>query len=667
MNPSDEIKARLNIVDVIKEYIQIKPAGVNFSARCPFHNEKSASFMISPDKQIFHCFGCGKGGDMFSFVMEMENLSFVEALRLLAPRAGIELKKEDPKIASQRNRLLDIMALAVKYYHYVLTDTKQGEPARAYLKKRGLTEETIDEWQVGYSPDSWDDLIKFLQGKGFKENEIFLAGLSIKKEEVGRYYNRFRGRIMFPINDLNGNPVAFTARVSPEREATEQMGKYINSPQTGIFDKGKILFGLDRGKQAVKSENLAIVVEGQMDVITAHQHGFRNVVASSGTALTEHQVALLKRYTNALAFAFDTDSAGQTAVDRGGSVVGKGKGEIVVEGHNRWGEIQKYRENDVFSDLNLKVIEIPNGKDPDDCIKTAPELWIRAVKEAKSIMQYFFDKTIDRSDLVTVDGKRQVAKELLPVFARLGNRIEQEAWISKLAQTIGISENLLMEAMPKKTANTKLSNNEQADRQTDKFVAKEPVARDEVVSELLLALAIRFPANLPYLFSNLQLDHLQGDNLRGLYKSLVIYYNQITDNWIQAVNGPSDHLETGQEKPIEPQAATLNYHNFKDWLAKSSLASDVSFETVEGNRDASSGLLDRLIMLAEKEYYSLDEASAKNEAIKIVHFLKKNFIQLRLKNIESLLAQAEARGEKQAIENLLEEFKILSEEQRDLN
>ncbi|MDP2753594.1 MAG: CHC2 zinc finger domain-containing protein, partial [Nitrospirota bacterium] len=222
-------------MEVIRDYIQLKPAGINFRALCPFHREKTPSFMVSPEKQIWHCFGCQEGGDIFSFIMKMEGVSFVEALRMLAPKAGVKLAAQDTKTASQRNMLLDIVELSSKYYHKILTESGQAKAVREYLAERGLTEETIEEWRVGCSPDSWDDLIIFLKSKGYNENEIFSAGMSVKKEGANRFYNRFRGRIMFPIFDASGNAVAFSARVSSEKEAEEKMGKYINSPQTMIY------------------------------------------------------------------------------------------------------------------------------------------------------------------------------------------------------------------------------------------------------------------------------------------------------------------------------------------------------------------------------------------------------------------------------------------------
>jgi len=251
LQPSEEIKARLNIVDVIRDYMPLRAAGINFRARCPFHNEKTPSFMISPEKQIWHCFGCSKGGDIFAFIMEIEGVDFAGALRILAPKAGVALTKQDPKLVSEKNRVLDVLDLARKYFHKVLLESSVAANARNYLHKRGLDDSGLEEWQVGYSPDSWDTTYKFLRSKGYTEKEIFAAGLSVKSTNQPGYYDRFRGRIMFPITDANGNTVAFTARVSPEKEATETMGKYINSPQTMVYDKSKILFGWNKAKTAL--------------------------------------------------------------------------------------------------------------------------------------------------------------------------------------------------------------------------------------------------------------------------------------------------------------------------------------------------------------------------------------------------------------------------------
>lgn len=651
-NPSEEIKSRLDIVDVIREYIQLKPAGVNFGAKCPFHNEKSGSFMVSPDKQIWHCFGCGKGGDVFSFVMEMENLSFVEALRQLAPKAGVELRTENTKEASQRNRLLDVMAEAVSYYHKTLLDHPLAASAREYLEKRGLTEEVIEEWKIGYSLDDWEDLVQHLSARGYKDEEIFLAGLSSKKEGSNRHYNRFRGRIMFPINDINANPVAFTARVSPEKEATEKMGKYINSPQTAIYDKGRILFGLDRAKQAIKQAGLAVLVEGQMDVITAHQYGFKNVVASSGTALTEGQVVLLKRFTDNFALAFDADQAGQTAVERGDNMINENAYKT-VSGHDRFGRVQTYLEPSLTGSINLKVIEIPNGKDPDDCIKSDPLVWEQAVKQAKPIMQYYFDKNLNKFDLNQVEGKREVSKILLSAIARLGNKIEQEAWVRKLAEVLQVSENLLFEALPrKKTAEAKVSSKSE----TPSPVV--PPSKSKVLSEFLLGLALRFTEHFSYLLNHLELVWLEEGEARDLYKSLVIYYNQHNDQWSEEAPDIWGENKSSEENSIAGTARNFNYQGLREWLA--------TFDANKYASDSQAAFLDRLTLVAEKEFYQLSTDQAKAELIRLMRELKRLYLANELRRVEANLASVEKGSQTGNLKNLLEEFKILSEELRDV-
>jgi DNA primase len=665
MSQSDDIKTRLDIVDVIREYIQLKPAGVNFGARCPFHNEKSASFIVSPEKQIWHCFGCGKGGDVFTFVMEMEGLTFVEVLRQLAPKAGIELRFDNPKETSQRNRLLDIMAEAVHFYHKTLTEHPLAEPARRYLVERGLTDETIASWQIGFSLDDWEDLQKYLLGKGFKENEIFLAGLSSKKEGTGRYYNRFRGRIMFPINDINGNPVAFTARVSPEKEATEKMGKYVNSPQTAIYDKGRLLFGLDQAKQAIKQAGMAILVEGQMDVITAHQHGYKNVVASSGTALTESQVVLLKRFTETIALAFDSDRAGQTAIERGEAVVSQGAYKEVEVADAR-GRLKTYIEPSLTGALNLKVIEIPNGKDPDDCIKTDAVAWELAVKNAKSIMQFYFDKTVQGFDIATVEGKREIAKTLLPAIAKLGSKIEQEAWVRQLARILNISENLLFEAMPKTRLGGQTENFKGEVRKKKALEAN--LTKEDLFSELFLALAIRFSEHFSFLLNHLELAWLTKEEYRSLYKNLVIYYNQNNDEWTQsapAVWGAEPENNVDQSSVGN---YGLSYEGLRVWLNKfaNTDPKNTTQVFVVNHVNEQAALLDRLSLLAEKEYYQFTTEIAKAELIRLARELKKNFLAHELKKVEARLALAEQEKQIEQMQSLLQEFKILSEELRDI-
>jgi DNA primase len=559
--------------------------------------------------------------------MEMEGVDFVEALRMLAPKAGVTLKRNDPKLTSQRNRLLDIVELARKYYQKAL-ESDEAKSVRSYLTERGLTEDTIVEWQIGYSYDKWDNIYHFLKEKGYTENEIFLAGMSVKSNTGPGFYDRFRGRIMFPINELNSNTVAFSARVRPDRENEEKMGKYINSPQTMIYDKSKILFGLDKAKQEIKKYDLAIIVEGQMDVITAHQHNYRNVVASSGTALTGEQVNLLKRYSINIALAFDMDEAGALAADRG------------------------IREA-MAKEMNIKVVELPKEKDPDECIKKTPEIWQKAVQEAKSMMQYYFDKTFIELDLDSVEHRRQAAKVLLPIVVRLGNKIEQDFWLKNLSEKIDVKEELLRETLTN-LPRTRLS------RTKDQYKAEENdladsgqvkprhmISRTEKLSELLLALILKFPSLLEYSINHIQIDQISGDKNRAIYRYLIFYYNNIINNQAEEIK--------------EGQSSSLDYNDFRQWLINESK----KINNIESEKDQPI-VFDRLVFLGDKEFYDLNVDQARDEAVKIIAVLKKHYLISRMKEIEKLIAQEEKEGEEKTVKELMEEFKILSDEIREI-
>ena len=620
MNPSDDIKAKLDIVDVIREYIQLKAAGLNFRANCPFHREKTPSFMVSPEKQIWHCFGCGKGGDVFSFVMEMEGLSFVEALRQLAKKAGVVLKKADPALTSKRNRLLDIVELSVRFYHKILTEQPAGKAALNYLKERGLTEETIDEWQIGYSPEGWENLLNFLKGKGFNENEILLAGLSVKRKNQPGFFDRFRGRIMFALNDLNGNPVGFSARVMPGAggsEAEAAMGKYVNTPSTMIYNKSEILFGLDKAKMAIKAEDAAVLVEGQMDAITARQHNFKNVIASSGTSLTPGQVKLIKRYSNNLYLSFDMDAAGELAAERGSGLA-------------------------QAAEMNIKVIELPSGKDPDECIKANPEEWRRAVEAAQPMMQYYFNKTFSRLDKSSFEGANQAVETLLPRIARFGSRLEQDYWLKKLSQEIGANENFLREKLNQavKQQNRGVSSESAGQRPAGQPAIKPE--RERLQSETLLALALRFPLHFEYITGQLAAENLAGEACQALYRNLIIYYNKLIDLW------------TRQGGDFE---LAINYLDFKEWLKANQSDDD----------QQSSGLLDRLALLADRDFYDYSPEQAKAEIISITSSLRINYLNARRREIVRQIAAeekvaAEEPEKKERLRELMRRYKALTEE-----
>ena len=422
-SPVDEIKNRLDIVEVIGGYIRLQKAGRNYKALCPFHSEKMPSFVVSPEKQMWHCFGCNKGGSIFDFVMEMEGVEFGDSLRMLAQRAGVELKKVDPKLKTERSRLYEICYLANQFFIKQLVASQAGKKIQQYLTGRGLKPMTVKNWQLGYAPNQWQALLDFLKNQGYPDEEIVKAGLVVKKEKKDEYYDRFRDRIIFPIHDLNGLVIGFTSRENPE-QPDSRMGKYINTPNTLIYDKSQVIYGLDKAKLDIRKNNLCILVEGQMDVLMAHQAGSRNVVASSGTALTEKQLRIIKRYTENLATAFDMDLAGQTATKRG------------IDLALQFG-------------FNTKIISLPKEQDPADCLQKNPSLWSQAVGQASGLIEFYLENAFSKYDRQTVEGKKEISKILLPMIKKISNKVEQAHWLQELARQLKVQEGILVEEMGK--------------------------------------------------------------------------------------------------------------------------------------------------------------------------------------------------------------------------
>ena len=420
ISQTDEIKSKLSVEEVISGYLQLQRAGRNLKANCPFHNEKTPSFMVSPERQMWHCFGCDEGGDIFSFVMKIEGLEFRDALKLLAEKAGVELKSTGYKSgdAGKKKRILEVVEVSRKFYEECLK-IKTGKKAFEYLSERGLSKNIIEKFQLGYAPDSWDLLSKFLQKKGYQENEIFSAGMTVKKDRGG-HYDRFRGRIMFPINNVSEQTVGFSSRVMPGQD--ESQAKYINTPETALYNKSQILYGLDKAKLAIRKNDLAILVEGNMDVIASFQAEVENVIAASGTALTAEQIRIIKRYTDNIAFSFDLDSAGIKAANRGIEIA-------LAEG------------------MSVQVITVPEGKDPADCVKSNPDLWREAVKNPKQIMEFYFESIFAKYDLTKIEDKKKIAAELLNIITKISNKIEQSHYLQMLAERLSIDEKVLVETL----------------------------------------------------------------------------------------------------------------------------------------------------------------------------------------------------------------------------
>lgn len=407
MDEVAEVKARLGVAEVVGGYIPLKQAGRNLKASCPFHNEKSASFMVSPEKGIWHCFGCGQGGDIFKFVMMMDGLEFREALERLAERAGVELKRGgNPANSKLKKRLLEANALAAKYYQATLIKNKR---AFDYLiKDRRLNKASLQQFQVGYAPESYEALSKFLAKRGFSEEELIKGGLAGKSQRGSGTYDLFRGRIMFPICDQSGKVLGFTGRVLNPADNP----KYYNSQQTLVYDKGRVIFGLHLAKEAIREQNLAVLVEGNVDVIMSHQVGVKNVVAASGTALTADQLKALSHFSKTVALAFDNDAAGIKATER------------AIELSQALG-------------LTLKVVVLGEAKDPDELIAASADGWQQAINAAKDAVDYLFDQLALQYDLETAVGKRQYSDRLAANLRRLADPVEREHYERKLAERLG--------------------------------------------------------------------------------------------------------------------------------------------------------------------------------------------------------------------------------------
>ncbi|OGF26496.1 DNA primase [Candidatus Falkowbacteria bacterium RIFOXYC2_FULL_47_12] len=636
MDQKDEIKSKIDLVEFIREYVPLRAVGVNFTARCPFHQEKTPSFVVSPERQIWKCFGCGKGGDVFSFIMEMEGLSFVEALRELAPKAGVTLRRQNAREASQRNRLLDCTELAVSYYHRILLESPQAQPARDYLTRRGLSEQTIEEFKIGYSFDSWDGLYLMLRKKGFTDADIFLAGLTVKKDKGLGYYDRFRGRIMFPIFDVNGNELGFSARVSPEREATEKMGKYINSPQTQIYDKSSVLFGLDKAKHAIRQEDAAIVVEGQMDVISSHQAGFKNVVASSGTALSANQVKMIKRYTNNILFSFDVDVAGVSAANRQieeGKVQEVVRNARIVDGEDRLGRTHKYIYPAMSQEVNIKVIQVPGGKDPDECIRHNPDDFRQAIKSAQSIIDYYFSQIFNGLDTNKVENKKQAAAKILSVVTHIASSIEQDTWLRRLSEVLFVHEDSLREILRRRYRERRpMRKSDSPAAQTSRRASQNQA---EVLTDSLLALMLKFFTYFEQAVRMVTPEMLAGALRQTFYKMLVIYYNS-----------NSHHRDVFESSHFNAWLA----HNIKDEQDLVSLAE----------------LADTLLLLADKDFYDLEPAAARAQLQHIAAHLKRQQLSVRLLQLEQALAAAERGGGREATEHLLAQCAAVNNEIKSL-
>ncbi len=439
MDVIDEVKDRLDVVEVVSSYLQLNKSGRNYKALCPFHSEKTPSFVVFPESQRWYCFGaCNEGGDVFTFVMKMEGWDFRTTLEELAKQAGVDLQPRTPqeaKAAEEADHLRDLLAAAARYYHHILINSPEAETGRVYVENRGLTAETVDAFQIGCSLAGWNRSRDYLTERGHSVSDLIKAGLVVEREDGGTY-DRFRDRLMIPIRDGRGRVIGFGARTLDP----DGVPKYLNSPKTMLFDKSATLFGLDMARRAIRRENQVVIAEGYMDVMQAHQAGYENVVAQMGTALTEAQLKQLRRYSERIVLALDPDTAGVQATLRGVEVaqstldkewqpVFNPRGLVGYEG--RLG-------------VEMRVLQLPSGQDPDDVIRDDADQWPKLLEEAVPVVDFYLQLLTESVDLEDTKAKARVVDKLLPVLGAVANPVEREDYVQKIARSLRLDERAVL-------------------------------------------------------------------------------------------------------------------------------------------------------------------------------------------------------------------------------
>jgi len=582
-SPINEIKSRLNITEVLGDYIELKKAGTNYKAICPFHSEKSPSFMVSPQKQVWHCFGCGLGGDIFEFVKQIENIEFIDALKSLAARAGVVLKQptaEQIQAGEKKDLLTDINLAAAQYFARVLWESNAGAEALDYLRRRGLTDQTIKNWMLGYAPDDFHYLEKHLSKK-FDKKDIEQAGLIIKSDRDGSYFDRFHDRVMFPILNLQGQTVGFTGRLLHDKP---NAGKYVNSPETPIYNKSQVVFGLYQARNVIRKEDRAVLVEGNMDVISAHQAGSTQAVATSGTALSADQLGILSRFTQNLIFAFDSDNAGNIAAKRA-------------------------LELALNAGFNVKIIDLDGAKDPDELIKRGINAWLKAVESAGSFIDYFFEQVMKQHDPLSVEGKREITKELAPLIYRISDPITKSHYIRKLSQRINVAESAILDIM-------------------NRLSLPKP-----------LKIALYGEKRLPAGKAGKNRIEMLEEKLLGL--SLVLKDNKYLQDFTQADFSPNLHGLVG------------------------AIVSESNPKTIGENLPDLKSQIELLTFVVETEIKA-DELSAEGEAAKTAIELKRERVKARMQVLPDLIKAAEDNRDQESVAKLSQEHITLSQQLNNL-
>ena len=545
MTVVDDIRARLDIVDVVSGYVALQKSGRSFKAPCPFHTERTPSFIVNPERQSWHCFGaCSTGGDAFSFVMRHQNIEFGEALRILAQKAGVELSQASKQDSDKRSKLHAVNRLAASW-HQERLKSSEGAAAMDYLKRRGVSPEMIDTFQLGYSPNRGNPLKNYLSGMGASEADAIEAGLIYRNDE-GRTWDFFRDRLMFPIHDRQGNVIGFGGRqlTDPAPDAPGYNPKYINTAATPIFDKRSSLYGIHRAHSAIRESNTGIVVEGYMDVIAAHQYGYTNVVASMGTALTENQVSQLKSIADNFILALDPDTAGQEATLRSLEASWKVIGDQSASRGRSQGIL--YQRDPI----TLSIAALPEGKDPDELIRHDPAEWEHLTKNAPPLMSYLIPAIASRFDTSTGQGKTQVVEAIFPLIAATQNSFDQQRYLQELADALEVTPDAIQVAVRELSAASRRHQRRQP-RSSD----TQSAAQQQVVSSAL-------NSNREFTRENYMLGLLLNrPTLQSLLDDFSPEYFRNTANrevfarWMQC--GEIDELEASLDEPLREHLQSL--------------------------------------------------------------------------------------------------------------
>jgi DNA primase len=601
MDQIEQVKQKTDIVELINNYIPLKRAGRNFKANCPFHSEKTPSFIVSPERQIFKCFGCGESGNVFSFLMKYESMEFGEALRFLADRAGIKLVSFRPsKTFQEKERLLAINHLASEFYHYILLNHSVGQKGLNYLLGRGISKTSIKTFKLGYAPESWENLQAFLvRKKGYQKMDLEKVGLIIKGKSG--FYDRFRGRIIFPLFDHRGNTVGFAGRVLKK---DLKGAKYINTPETLLYHKSDLFYGLNITKKAIKEKNQAVIVEGELDLISSYQAGVKNVVAIKGSALTENQVNLVKRFTDSIALSLDEDMAGDAAARRGI--------EIADE-----------------SGLNIRVIQVQYGKDPDECAQHSAKLWRQSVKKSLPVYDFYLKSAVKRLGKKGAESKKKLSEELIPLFAKVTNEVVKAHYVKKLAGLLEVSEEAVIKEMERweKKKEMKDIGRSAFSRKMRDSARQEEKTRREKLEELLLSYVLQQTKEREKWLEQIEIGEIKSRPVKRIFQALKDFLKKKDSAGARQIF----KINELAKKLPEELLATLDQAYLQDLK----------------------------IDFRDKKKFSQEFERAKKE-------LEKLFLKEKLATLINKIRKAEKQKEGEKMKKLRENFKQLSQKLKDL-